>query len=240
MSYSIWAQTFITDSVDDATCQVEEQEWIRLQDAHPGAKRIFGRIGYEGDWIHFAVGAPVRANDFLGEHPPLFIPHWIQEHLGLEGTGEVLEIEWMSEDAFPEATKIILRPHEAAFHDADAKGELERGLTRYGVLQAGSTIPIAIESMAEYKILFDVVETQPADLVLLEGDEVEIEFERALDAPVPAAQHFSPVTRPDTPIPFEDELLLPDTTVPEVQPGIPLGGVVRPRLPDGRAWNPWR
>jgi len=233
-SYALWSQAFI-DISDDATCMVEEREWTRLQDENIDAKRIFGRIGYEGDWIHFALGSPVRANDFEpSEHPLMFVPHWIQEHLGLNGSGDVVEVEWMQQEAFPEATKIVLRPHDSAFHDANAKEELERALTRYGVLQAGSTIPIPIESMGNYVIMFDVVETQPAELVLLEGDEVEIEFARALNSPEPTVP---PVTRPPTPRPFEE--MISEEPV-DFAPGIPLGGISRPRLADGRAWNPWR
>jgi hypothetical protein len=144
--------------------------------------------------------------------------------LGIEGVGEEATVTWMTEEAFPSATRIVLRPHDSAFHTVDAKEELERALTRLGVLRQGDTILIPIEGLGGYEIAFDVMITEPAEIVLAEGDEVVMEFDAALDAPVPAA----PVLEPES-----EEPMLPVIT------GNVLGGVSR-RMPDGRAWNPYR
>jgi len=72
--------------------------------------------------------------------------------------------------------------------------------------------------------VFDVIITEPANLVLAEGDEVAMEFEEALDTIAP------PEPRPDTPIP-ENPFLEPAAKR--------LGGEER-FMPDGTRWNPWK
>jgi hypothetical protein len=119
------------------------------------------------------------------------------------------------------------------------------------MLKQGTTIPVPIEALGGYVVLFDVIATEPAELVLMQGDEVAIEFEQALDwvePVVPAASALAPtpsqaLARVNVPlVPFdEDEALLPGTSTPEPSDmGYRLGGITHPPLPDGRPWNPWR
>lgn len=188
-------------------------------------------------------------------HAPLFVPYWVLERLGANGMGETVTVEWRSEEAFPEATRIVLRPHDSAFYHGDAKAELEAALTRLGVLRTGDTVTIPLTVLGGFEIGFDVVATEPADVVLMQGDEVAIEFEAARDG---AAEAQSvqlpqlPQPRPGTPSPFEgDDLFSPIAPAAlgpaEAQPqplhfpgaGQALGGTSR-RMPDGRPWNPWR
>jgi len=85
----------------------------------------------------------------------------------------------------------------------------------------------------------------------MEGEEVEIEFEEALDAvpSAPPAGYVTPPRPPRTPVlpsppeivrtvmPFSDEMLPAPLATPL---GERLGGTSRPPLSDGRPWNPWR
>jgi hypothetical protein len=73
-----------------------------------------------------------------------------------------------------------------------------------------------------------VVLTEPANIVLAQGDEVIMEFEEALDA-ISSEEESEEETEVVTPKPEPQ---------PEPQ-GQTLGGEVR-YLPDGRRWNPWR
>ena len=229
--FNAWSQDFLQEGDSDLfTCFLEEAAWRRLHDTMPDAKRIFAYIR-NGERVHAcALGQPVRGG--LGEDA-LYLPPWVLQSLQLEGAGDAINVDWITEDFAPEATKLVLRPHESAFYQANARDELEPVLTRYGILQAGMTIPVPVEALGGYVVSFDVVRCEPADLVLLEGDEVEIEFEKALDD----------VGVPAEPTAQMDGVMIPTPSAPAPEPepqGNLLGGTVRPRLPDGRAWNPWR
>jgi hypothetical protein len=160
--------------------------------------------------------------------------------------GEQVEVAWLSQEAFPEATRIVLRPHDSAFYHADAKEELERALTRLGVLRQGDTILVPISSLGGYEIAFDVMITEPANLVLAQGDEVVMEFEGALDVPPapPAAEVVPAPSAPSASLPaqLQEDIwnVLPAPVPAPLPAGIPLGGGPTRRMPDGRAWNPYR
>ncbi len=187
----------------------------------------------------------------------MFLPPWILGVLGVDGSGEEVEVEWMSQEAFPEATKILLRPHDSAFYHADAKEELETALTRLGVVKAGTTIQIPLQKLGGYEVPFDIVSCEPANVVLAEGDEVAIEFEEAVDAAAlreaaeaaeaaaaaaAAAQAQQPEPEPE-PHDFVSTALAAaasTTTWVSAGTGQRLGGGAPRVCADGRRWNPWR
>jgi len=242
--YSLLSPAFVSDGLKETGCYTTLTEWTKIHRDYPEAKRIFARCRVGDREAFCALGEPIADADnfLLGDAPPpLIVPYWFQTILSVEAAGEAAEIEWMTEESFPQATKIVLRPHDSAFYHSDAKEELEAALTQYGVLQKGTTIPVSLGELDGYSVLFDIIDIEPANVVLLEGEEVVIEFEEALDAAptvVPAAVPV-PVERPLTPFPDEIPFLNVPSEEPEI-PGVPLGGVARPPLPDGRPWNPWR
>jgi hypothetical protein len=243
--YKAWSQEFLGDGDRDLyTVFLEDVAWRQLHDRLPDAKRIFAVIR-AGDRSHVcALGHPVRGGLRDGDDEPVYVPPWMLQTLRIEGAGDIVEVEWIPEEFAPEATKIVLRPHESAFYHADAREELEPVLTRYGILQVGTTIPVPLEVLGGYVVLFDVVACEPADLVLMEGDEVELEFEKALDYVEPVAAAAAPSAPAPQEEPFGTEEMLPPAppaaaAAPQ-QLGHILGGVNRPRLPDGRPWNPYR
>jgi len=160
--------------------------------------------------------------------PPILLPDWIREILYIDGSGDSVEITWMCEEAFPNASRVVLRPHDSAFYHADAREELESALTKYGVIAEGTTIPISIQMLGGFSVLMDIIKTEPANIVLLEGDEIAFEFEEALDAEEP------PVEPEPVAVLVPEPMPVPEPT------GQSLGGTNRPALPDGRPWNPWR
>ena len=240
MQYSIWAHSFAGDGMNTATCSLEERTWTRVHDQNHGAKRLFAKISFGATDVFCALGNPIAATEIQAADPKLFVPPWVLDQLCLDGTGEVLNVEWMSEESFPEATRIVLRPHDSAFYHADAKEELERVLTQMGILKQGVTIPVGISALGGYEILFDVVKTEPAELVLMEGDEVALEFEAALDEapmayePPATAPLMTAPMPPPTEEPFDTDSMIP-TALPVPPVGNVLGGTVRPK-----GWNPWR
>ena len=235
--YRLWTPAFLSDPVENTGCYTTEEEWARIHAQYPEAKRIFGRYTVGEKEGVCALGAPLRdLYDFTRDVQPIVIPLWLYSYLSVEEGTHLYKVEWITEEAFPPATKIVLRPHDSAFYYADAKEELESTLTRYGVLQLGSTIPVPIGKLEGFTVMFDIVGLEPANVVLMEGEEVEIEFEEALDS-IPSMPEAVP--RPPTPIPEEPFL---DAMLPE-PPKITrksLGGVTHAPLPDGRPWNPWR
>ena len=235
-SYSAWSTAFSTDYIEQTRIYVSESEWRRVHEEHSDAQRIFGRLMIGDKDVFCPLGEPIGMDQFGKErnNECIIIPNWALQLLGIDGSGENVEITWLAEDAFPNATRVILRPHDSAFFHGDIKGELERELTTYGVIAEGTTIPVTVSSLDGFSVLMDVIRTFPANIVLLEGDEIEFEFETALD--VPEAPVEAPVVAP---VP-EAPVVAPVGAVPAGLVGQRLGGKERPLLPDGRPWNPWR
>lgn len=232
----LWSQAFLEDAgrqdIGTATAVTDERTWRRLMEENEGVSRLIARIDWCGGIWYTALGSPARVEEERG----LYLPLWMLDQLGIEGVGEEAEVTWLGEDAFPEATRIVLRPHDSAFYHADAKEELERALTRVGVLQRGTTLEIPLEILGGFPVGFDVVGLEPASVVLAQGDEVAIEFEEAIDtsgaATVPAEE-----PEPD----FSSMVDVPGATTPIASQtqGHILGGQMR-RTADGKPWNPWR
>jgi len=235
----LWSHIYFTeDAIDTATCTLEKSAWTRLMNHrdHEGSTRLFGKIEVQDKTLYIAVGSYIEAvAQEPSPHIRVILPLWALDVLSALGTGDIAVVTWLTEDAFPPATRMVLRPHDSAFYHSDAKEELEIALTRIGVLQQGQTIMVTLQALGDYPISFDVVELEPANVVLADGEEVAIEFEAALDVP----PEMEP--RPDTPIPecdFTSMISEPTTLISEPQ-GRTLGGTNR-YTADGKPWNPHR
>ena len=176
-SLDLWSQSFLSDTPDTATCQFPIGAWRLIHEQFPDVTRLIGKLSVGSRTVYCALGNPIQPSEAEYSVDNLYIPLWAVQRLGIEGVGERGKVEWLSQEAFPEATRIVLKPHDSAFYGTDVKGVLEVALTRFGVLQTGDCIPVTIESLGGMEIWFDVVKTEPANVVLLQGEEVEIEFE---------------------------------------------------------------
>jgi len=200
------------------------------------SRRLFAKIDYEDKVMYIALGSYTECASTDSTLTRLILPRWALDVLSATGMGDLGVVTWLTEEAFPSATRIVLRPHDSAFYHSDAKEELEIALTRIGVLQKGQTILVPIHSLGDYPISFDVVDLEPANIVLADGEEVVIEFEAALDA-VP-----EPIERPGTPIPdINFASMIPEPNPTMITGGRRLGGTTRVTVTaDGRPWNPYR
>lgn len=238
-SVELWSPVYLSDdALDTATCTVEKSLWTRLMN-QTGHTRLFGKVEIEGKTLYLALGSYIECPPSDSDRLRLILPLWSLDVLSCIGMGEHATVTWLTEEAFPPATRIVLRPHDSAFYHADAKEELEVALTRIGVLQQGQTIMVSLKALGDYPISFDVVELEPANIVLAEGEEVAIEFEAALDQP---PEEDPP--RPDTPVPesvFASMLPEPVALAPPPISGTgrTTGGTNR-YTADGRTWNPYR
>jgi hypothetical protein len=215
----IWSHAFLDEA--GTTCIIEEGLWRRVLE-ETQARRIIAEIRVGDRSAYCAVGSPIPIQ---GDGEKIYAPQSVLEQLYLEGMGEEVEVTWRSEEAFPEATRIVLKPRDEIFFDTNVKEELEVALTRIGILRAGDVIRFPLKSLNGYEVEFDVRVTEPASIVLMQGDEVAIEFEQEMPMPVPV-----PV-----PEPFEEGPVIPVSALF----GRTLGGANRVSA-DGRPWNPYR
>jgi hypothetical protein len=179
-----------------------------MQENH-GDTRVFLRIFHpdgDGSFI-VALGNPVTG---ITENR-VFMPQWMLASNRLDGFGETVTIEAFESDSLPKATRIVLRPIDSSLFDADFMPVLEAAFSRMGVLQQGRQIQVPIAELGITVDLF-VEKTEPSAEVYLDGDDIPLEFEQAMDYRPPIALPLAP--RPDTPIPDETMSLIPDDEMP--------------------------
>jgi hypothetical protein len=188
----IWSKAYAPSSDPDPfSIQVDKRLWEKaMQDE--SSRRKFLRIPYgtlEGAWIA-PLGQPVQTHleetESKEEHRyDIFLPLWMLDTATLSGEGEESEIQVMNEEFFPQATRIKLRVIDSAIYNSDIKDELEKSLSALGVIQEHSTLQIPVTALGGYTVEVFVSETEPANIVLCDGEEVALEFEEPVDQIVP-------------------------------------------------------
>ena len=224
MLYTLCSTEYLERDADPSVCYIDQGDYTRrLEDTE--MRRLFAEIHFDEDVSRVCAVEHVESRYIPPNlDRPIFLPLWmIPDGITI---GEMVDVEFQTQDAFPEATRIVLKPLDSAFYSTDAKEMLTNALTRLGVLEKESIVSLKLEELGGYEMGFYIVELEPANKCLMDGEEVVIEFEEAADQ--------WDGRRPGTPIPEEPPMLeIPTPT------GNILGGVVR-RMPDGRAWNPYR
>ena len=210
--YSVYSTLYMETNVSNYNCYLDEKEWLRVTNDFESS-RIFARIiNGEKSWI-CALGSPIRIDN--NEHiKPLFVPQWMLDQIEENGSGSLLEVEWMPSDVFDNSEHIVLEPFDDISGIENIDDILQMELTKLGILQKYKLIHIEIN---EITILFLVKNLSPASIVLCQGDEVSLEFYKEPPPPL----------RTPTPIPPPVEEVMPFTS-PVASP-VPV-----PRF------NPWR
>lgn len=176
-----------------------------------GGRRRFCKIlhpsGIE-EWIA-PIGQPVDHEDRNEEtvHRNIYMPLWMIDSAHFNGDGEESILEIIDDEFFPQATKIVFRVIDSAIYNADIKIELEQALSSLGVIREHTTLHIPVTALGGYPVEVFVSKTEPANLVLCDGEEVAVEFEEPVDQIAPP--------RPPTPIPQPLPFLSTDTMIPE-------------------------
>ena len=210
MDCQLYSDCYADESTEDSFVVRATQElWSKWMQENPGTTRVFLRIFHpDGDGSFIAaLGNPVTG---ITENR-VFMPQWMLASNRLDGFGETVTIEAFESDSLPKATRIVLRPIDSSLFDADFMPVLEAAFSRMGVLQQGRQIQVPI---AELGITVDIFveKTEPSAEVYLDGDDIPLEFEQAMDYRPPIALPLAP--RPDTPIPDETMSLIPDDEMP--------------------------
>jgi hypothetical protein len=198
-----------------ATATISKDFWNELYENQTG-RRFFLRFEREGISKIIAIGSPAEDANRRNREHKVWIPLPFLDQLITPGTGEEMNVQVFSEEAFPEATRIVVRSVDSAVYNSDVRAELERAFTQMGILERHQLIEIPIEALGGYPVDIFISEVEPADLVLCQGDEVAVEFEEPVDAIAP------PPPRPPTPQPPP----VPSLMIPEEEP--------RPSTPPGR------
>ena len=218
MNYSvrIWSKAYApSPDTDSFSIQVDKRLWERvMREEHSGRQflRIHCPVDFEKVWVA-PIGQPVTTDYDVSESKEetrydIYVPLWMLDSAHLGGEGEESTVDTMTEEFFPEATRIKLRVIDSAFYNADIKDELEKALSALGVIEQHTTLQIPISALDGYTVEVFVSETEPANVVLCHGEEVALEFDEPVDQIVPP--------RPPTPIPFlETEAMVPESEAPQ-------------------------
>ena len=200
---TLLSHDFLTSSENDThTVQASRDLWNRVVRSETGGRIFLRMIADEKEWIAPLGNPVIHDTNARFSEDTIFMPFWMIDAAGFNGSGENITCEVLNTDAFPEATKITLKVVDSAFYNSDVKEQLEIALTRLGVIRKHTTLQIPIDSLGGFLIDIFVVATEPADIVLCEGEEVTLEFEEPVDHfEIPAS---TPITsaRPPTPIPI--------------------------------------
>ena len=198
-SIRILSEAFCPVHIEDHfSIAVSKSYWQKvLEDDVRG--RLFLRIqSGSKEWIG-PLGQPV--DDQL-EDVAIYLPLWMVDSAGFQGLGEEGVCTLLDKEAFPEASKITLRVVDSAFYNSEVKEELEIALSALGVLKRHSVLQIPMQQLEGYRVEVFVSNTEPAEYVLCEGEEVAVEFEEPVDQIEQPQQQ-----RPPTPIPLEVPML---------------------------------
>ena len=201
------------------------ESWMRN---HPTSTRLFVRIHHPfhlDETMLAAVGDPIETPEF---HNALFLPTWMIHSNQISGIGEETRITVFDESELPKATRIVVRPVDSLlFQTSDVLAVFERNLSRLGVLQQGKLYPLPLEEFEGTIVSFFTEVLEPEGEVFLDGDDIPLEFEEAVDSPPPPVAVRTPTPPPEPP-----QLLQQGATmIPDL---VPANSAVRPA---GRSRN---
>lgn len=196
---------------------------------------LHSRADGSARWIAVIGGVNVALGDpVAGWVKKMYVPHWILESCGLEGSGEEVEIRFERCESFLKAEKLGFQVLGDIPADIDLKDLLEEPLSQLGVIHKGQMIPApAFEGV---HLLLRTCEPDGPP-VFLDGAEVSLEIEQDTPSipavpepplapvPEPLLQPLLPPLLPQQQQVFTD--ILPASMMLPVRPSGPFQGVGR-------------
>lgn len=216
--YKIYSTAFLEQDVEHYSCYVDEELWRKITN-DLNDNRIFVQVKNSNKYWICSLGHPIRNSFDTTNH--IYVPKWMLEQISLDGVGEECDVELFPSNAFDTSLKITLQPHSIESQVETIQEILSNELTKLAILQKNTTIQIVMPGVLN-NAKFEVVDLEPASIVLCEGDEVLLDFLPSLDSIEDIVPNIE--ATPTAPV-VED-------SVPETPT---LGGVKR----EGR-FNPWR
>ena len=237
----LWSKAYAPVADEDTFgVQVDQTLWEEMmEDQHTG--RLFLCLPHDTpnqpDWIA-PIGQPIprpqrfAESDTPTEIPNIYLPLWMLDAGQFCGMGETILVKVLDKEAFPNATKLVLRVVDSAFYNSDVKAELEAALSSIGVIREHMTLQIPVKQLGDYHVEVFVSKTEPTNIVLCEGEEVVVEFEEPVD-------HYEPPVQPPrvaTPPPPEPDFLMPEGA----HPVISTGGISASSSSSGQGFVPFQ
>lgn len=195
----LWSKEYcpVADT-EQYTISVDKRLWERCM-RDENLDRMFVKIQHPhgGEpWIA-PIGSPIDLGSHTDEIYNIFVPIWMLDSGGFHGEGDDVQIEALTVDAFPEATKLVFRVVDSAFYSSEIKKELENALSSLGVIRQHTTLHIPLSSLDGFKVDVFVSKTEPANIVLCHGEEIPVEFEEPLDQIQPVLPEPEPEPEPE-------------------------------------------
>lgn len=189
---------------------------------------LHSRADGSARWIAVIGGVNVALGDpVVGWVKKIYVPHWILESCGLEGSGEEVEIRFERCESFLKAEKLGFQVLGDIPADIDLKDLLEEPLSQLGVIHKGQMIPApAFEGV--HLILRSCEPDGPP--VFLDGAEVSLEIEQdTLYIPAVPEPPLAPFPEPLLAQPSQQVFtdILPASMMLPVRPSGPFQGVGR-------------
>lgn len=176
----IWSKAYCPNGdTDPYTISVNRRMWERcMRDEEYNRIFLCLKNPLGNDWFA-PMGNPVDNND--DDMDDIYVPLWMIDSGGLTGDGEIIQVDIMDREGFPEATRLVFRVIDSAFYSSEVKEELERALSSLGVIRRHTILRIPLSSLDGFNVDVFVSETEPANVVLCHGEEIPVEFEEPLD-----------------------------------------------------------
>lgn len=189
---------------------------------------LHGHTDGSARWIAVIGGVNVALGDpVAGWVKKMYVPHWILETCGLEGTGEEVAIRFERCESFLKAEKLVFRVIGDIPADVDLKDLLEEPLSQLGVIHKGQMIPAPVFEGVHLLLSSCEPDGPP---VFLDGAEVSLEIEQpAPSTPPPPFTHATVTEKDPVPGPLAQDFgqILPASMMLPVQPSGPFQGIGR-------------
>jgi len=163
---TLYSKAFMEEDCSTWSARPSERIMEMLHSRQEGSARWIAVIG----GVHVALGDPVA-----GWVKKMYVPHWILESCGLEGSGEEVAIRFERCESFLKAEKLGFKVLGDIPVDVDLKDLLEEPLSQLGVIHKGQMIPAPAFEGVNLLLRSCDPDGPP---VFLDGAEISLEIEQ--------------------------------------------------------------